>query len=213
MKLKVFTYFCTKLYNFYKNELVKLKKLITIQQQTVENINSSMTEVKNNVAQNTNNISSVSEKVNELKTKADNGDFNTINNTNVSGDILNINNVKQHVFKNIKAGEAIEIPNEGIGADFIVQCYEQIDTSDVITVKTIEVNTSNKDLFEYDERYVTIDDTGAHPKNEIDIPMELKEIRNGMKVCVSKETFPVELLESINNIYDYSITEKVSDNE
>lgn len=212
MKKEVFIYNATKLYQFLEKEFSKIKNKLTTNADDISSLKDTTSNINTNVTKNTEDIKSVSDTVTDLKNKADNGDFGntTIENTNVSGDILNINNVKQHVFKNIKAGETIEVPNEGVGTDFIVQCYEQSISEEPILVRSIDITPENKDLFEYDERYVTIDETGAHPKNEIDIPMELREVKNGMSICVSTETFPVELLESINNIYDYSITEKVS---
>lgn len=215
MKKNILTYYSTQIYNFIKKEFIKIKDYFD---NKIEGINSNIDVIDSKIKDNSDNITKntesiqtnsdtitkVNDKVDNLQNKADNGEFDT----KVNGNIINLNNVEQHIFKNIKAGETIEIPNTGVGTDFLIECYEQIEEGTPLLVRSIEVNESTKDLFEYDDRYVTIDENGARPKNSVEIPLELMSVQDGLNIYISKDTLPIELVESIDNITDYEIEEK-----
>lgn len=215
MKKNILTYYSTQIYSFIKKEIIKLRNYFDNKvddiNSNIDTINSKVKDNSDNIIKNTEDIQAnfvtigeVKDKVDIIQDKADNGEFDT----KVNGNIININNVEQHVFKNIKSGESIEIPNTGVGTDFLIECYEQIEEGTPLLVRSIEVNENTKDLFEYDERYVTIDENGARPKNSVEIPLELMSVQDGLNIYISKDTLPIELVESIDNITDYEIKEK-----
>ena len=215
MKKNILTYYSTQIYSFIKKEIIKLRNYFDNKvddiNSNIDTINSKVKDNSDNIIKNTEDIQAnfvtigeVKDKVDIIQDKADNGKFDT----KVNGNIININNVEQHVFKNIKSGESIEIPNTGVGTDFLIECYEQIEEGTPLLVRSIEVNENTKDLFEYDERYVTIDENGARPKNSVEIPLELMSVQDGLNIYISKDTLPIELVESIDNITDYEIKEK-----
>ena len=208
MNKSTFNYFSTKFYNYLKTEFAKVKKYLDNNSKDIKNTNDAVEESKQNIIKNTDDIKIVSDKIDDIQTKIDNGDFDKkeiIN--NINGNVLNLNNVKQYRFKNIKAGESIEIPNENGDTDFLIECYEQTDGDVPLIVREIEVNETTKDLFEYDERYVEFDENCAKPKDNVEIDLDLISSISGLNVYVSKETIPIELIESINNITNYEIRE------
>ena len=209
MKKSTFTYYSTKLYNYLKAEFDKVKSYLDTNALNIQRVEESIEENEQNISKNTDDIRTVSDKVDNIQGKIDNGDFDIHEETNVTGNIIKVNNIKQYTFKNVQAGEVIEIVNEDSSYDYIIQCFEQTSEEEPLTVKTIEVNAANKDLFEYDDRYVEIDDTGAHPKNHVDIAMDLHSATtDGMYVYVSHDTIPIELFDSIENLVSYEVNDE-----
>lgn len=122
-----------------------------------------------------------------------------------TGDSIYLNNVEQFVFKDIKAGETVTIPNSGDGSDFLIECFVQTEQGDPIQHDILNINTTTKDLLEYDPRYVEITDNGASPKTSISLQLTKQNEINGYNVYVT-DYIPVELLDSITSLTNYSLT-------
>lgn len=95
--------------------------------------------------------------------------------------ITSINNVNQYVYKNIKSGDVIEIPNNGKDTNYLIECYTQIDKGIEVECAAIDINPNNKDKLIYDENYVDIDNDGAKPKDSILLKLSKTQVTIGIE--------------------------------
>lgn len=95
-------------------------------------VDSNKDELDHNISDKTTLIKGIQEAIqetntdiNELDTKIDN--LKTELYDKPTYPITSINNVNQYVYKNIKSGDVIEIPNNGKDTNYLIECYTQID--------------------------------------------------------------------------------------
>ncbi|WP_459482545.1 hypothetical protein [Clostridium saccharoperbutylacetonicum] len=208
------TYFSTKLYDYLKNKLTALNSNISTLEAKVDSDNKELSnKIENNneiISQNTSDIKTANTNISNLSTKVDNNydelkaDFNSAD-MRPTGDSIFINNVEQFVFKDISAGETVTIPNSGDGSDFLIECFVKTETGTPLVHKSLDINTSTKELLEYDDRYVEITDDGAKPKDNVALELTLQGTIGEYNIYTT-DLLPVELVESINNLTDYKLS-------
>ena len=208
------TYYSTKLYDYLKNKLTALNSKISNLESKVDSDNKELsTKIENNnqiINQNISDIKTANSNITNLSTKVDNNydelkdDFNSAD-MRPTGDSIFINNVEQFVFKDISAGETVTIPNSGDGSDFLIECFVKTETGTPLVHKSLNINTSTKDLLEYDERYVEITDNGAKPKDNVTLDLTLQGTIGEYNIYTT-DLLPVELVDSINNLTDYKLS-------
>ncbi|WP_459482554.1 hypothetical protein [Clostridium saccharoperbutylacetonicum] len=207
------TYYSNKLYDYLKNKLTALNSKISNLEEKVDSGNKELSsKIENNnqiINQNTLDIKSTNISISNVSTKANNNydelkaDFNSAD-MRPTGDSIYINNVEQFVFKDVVAGQAITIPNKGDGSDFLIQCYAQIEQGMPLQHKVININTTTKDLLEYDSRYVEITDDGAVPKTYVSLQLQKEDTISGYNVYVT-DYLPVELVDNITSLTGYGL--------
>ncbi|AGF59609.1 outer membrane murein-binding lipoprotein Lpp [Clostridium saccharoperbutylacetonicum] len=208
------TYYSTKLYDYLKNKLTALNSKISNLEVKVDSDNKELiTKIENNnqsINQNTSDIKTANSNISNLSIKVDNNydelkaDFNSAD-MRPTGDSIFINNVEQFVFKDIGAGETVTIPNSGDGSDFLIECFVKTETGTPLVHKSLNINTSTKDLLEYDDRYVEITDYGAKPKDNVTLDLTLQGTIGEYNIYTT-DLLPVELVDSINNLTDYKLS-------
>lgn len=207
-------YYSTKLYNYFKNKFTSLNTKISDLETKVDLDKSELnTKIDNNnqiLTQNTTDIDAASNNIKNLSTKVDNNynelksDFDSVD-MRPTGDSIYINNVEQFVFKDVTAGETVIIPNSGDGSDFLIECFVQTEQGTPLVHKSLNINTSTKDLLEYNPGYVEITDNGAMPKTSISLG--LTKIDNvDVYDVYTTDLLPLELIDNITSLTDYSLT-------
>lgn len=163
----------------------------------------------NDVAKNTADIKVINNNVSTIETKVDanytelKSDFNSAD-IRPTGDSIYLNNVEQFVFKDIKAGETVTIPNSGDGSDFLIECFVKTEEGTPLVHRSLNINTSTKDLLEYDDRYVEITDNGAKPKDSVTLKLTLQDKIDEYNIYTT-DLIPVELVDSIDNLNSYTL--------
>ena len=183
------------LFSYIKNKFSKISDDITA-------INDIRTQDKMEIDNNTNSINDLAADnilLNNRITELEN------NPSSVSGSYIEINNIHQKVLDNVKAGTTIEIDNKNNNNVFLVQCFAQIEEGECVVLKNIECKPENRDLFEFDERYVELTDSGFKPKTYTTIPLEKAEETDEYTIYESTSPLTEELLENINNITEVII--------
>ncbi len=208
------TYYSTKLYNNIKSKFTNLNTKISDLETKVDSDNEELNaKMENNnkiLTQNTADIQTANNNINNLSTKVDSNydelktDFDSAD-MRPTGDSIYINNVEQFVFKDISAGETVTVPNSGDGSDFLIECFVKTETGTPLVHKSLTINTSTKDLLEYDDRYVEITDDGARPRNNVTLDLTLQGTIDEYNIYTT-DLLPVELVDSINNLTDYTLT-------
>jgi hypothetical protein len=208
------TYYSTKLYDYLKSKLTALNSNISTLEAKVDSDNKELnTKIESNnqiINQNTSDIKTANSNISNISTKVDNNydelkaDFNSAD-MRPTGDSIFINNVEQFVFKDISAGETVTIPNSGDGSDFLIECFVKTETGTPLVHKSLNINTSTKDLLEYDDRYVEITDDGAKPRDNVTLDLTLQGTIGEYNIYTT-DLLPVELVDSINNLTDYKLS-------
>lgn len=207
-------YYSNKLYNYLKTKFTGINTKITDLETKVD---SDKTELQSNIDsnsqginQNATDITTASTNIHNLSTVVDNNynelrtDFDSAD-LRPTGDSIYINNVEQLVFKDITAGETITIPNSGDGSDFLVECYVQTEQGTPLIHRSLTINTANKNLIEYDDRYVEITDAGAKPKASISLGLTLQGVVDSYNIYTT-DFIPIELVDSIENLNSYTLS-------
>lgn len=148
-----------------------------------------------------NKVKDVDKKVINLKTQVDSIDINPID-----GDILNINDVEQFVFRNVAAGETVSIPNNNLTNDYMIDCFTEVDTGTVIDYEVITLDENNKDKFIYDSNYIDVAADGVKPKDTILLNFTKQSItQNGISYEVyTSSIIPSDIVDSIESIISIS---------
>ena len=143
----------------------------------------------------TNIDTKVDTKVEELQTEIDSISLNPID-----GDVINLSNVQQYEFKNVSAGEIIQIEN--YGSDIIVDVFAESVNPTSFDYKTIKLNSSTTSQFEYDDRFIEVTTTGVKPKNNITLNYtKTTEIVDGITFDIyTSDVIPSELTYAIESI-------------
>lgn len=118
------------------------------------------------------------------------------------GDIINVNSIEQYTFRNIKAGDVIEIPNTTGCTDFIVECFADMSVNNTIDHKVILLDSNNRENFICDERYVDVTPTGLKPKDNVvlDYTGEILEIGNDVFEIFTSEIIGEDVIDRILDI-------------
>lgn len=118
------------------------------------------------------------------------------------GDTINVNSVEQFVFRDVKAGQVIEIPNKSGETDFMVECYTDLGAESEIVHRVIALNENTKDSFIYDDRFVEVTPTGVRPRDTIELNYsQYKEEVDGIEYTISiSDVIPEELLNGLHTI-------------
>lgn len=176
-----------------------------------KDLNTKIDNSNQTLTKNTIDIQNANTSISNLSTKVDNNytelrtDFDSVD-MRPTGDSIYINNVEQFVFKDITAGEVVTIPNSGDGSDFLIECFVQTEQGTPLKHKVLDINTTTKDLLEYDNRYVEITDSGAKPKDSVSLKLNKIDAVNGYNVYITDDFIPIELVDSIDSLTDYSLT-------
>lgn len=207
------TYYSNKLKTYLTNKFNKVESNISTIKSKVEfdknELDKKIQTNTNDIAKNTEDISTINNNVSTIETKVDSNytelksDFNTAD-MRPTGDSIYLNNVEQFIFKDIKAGETVTIPNSGDGSDFLIECFVKTEEGTPLVHRSLNINTSTKDLLEYDDRYVEITDDGAKPKDNITLNLTLQDKIDEYNIYTT-DLIPVELVDSIDNLNSYSL--------
>jgi hypothetical protein len=185
------------IYYSYQDSITGLSDKVDFNRNELENkINDNINLINKNTSeiQNTNsNVEDVDNKVNDLKIDLEN---------KPTYPITSINNVNQYVYKNIKSGDTIEIPNNGKDTNYLIECYTQIDAGVEVECASIDINPSNKDKLIYDENYVDIDNDGAKPKDSILLKLNKTQLIIGSETInvYESEVIPEEIVDRFESI-------------
>lgn len=205
-RLTELTYYSQRMYDYLKNKFKGVSDRIdTLDSNTTSSFNSLSQRVQknaddivsnsNDIQNNSTAISDVDGKVVDLKSKVDTLETEVGNVAN--GDTLYINDVEPYIFRNVLAGETVQIPNTNYSTDFMVECYTEVDQGTVIDYTVINLNEANKDKFIYDPEYVDVASDGVKPKDNVLIDFtKASFVYNG----TSYDTFTSEVIP--NNIVD-----------
>jgi hypothetical protein len=209
------TYYSNKLKTYLSNKFSKIETDISNLDTKVESdISELETKIQTNtdgITKNTADIVTINDNVSAIDTKVD-ANYTELKNEfdsadmRPTGDSIYLNNVEQFVFKDVAAGQVLTIPNSGDGSDFLIECFVQTEQGTPLEHNVLNINTSTKDLLEYDDRYVTITDDGASPKNTVSMQLTKQYEVDGYNVFITDDFIPVELLDSINSLTDYTVT-------
>jgi hypothetical protein len=208
------TYYSNKLKEYIIKKFNKIESDILTLSKKVEfdkvEVNGKIQTNINGIEKNTADIENINKNVSKMDTKVDanytelKADFDSAD-MRPTGDSIYLNNVEQFIFKDIAAGETVTIPNSGDGSDFLIECFVKTENGTPLVHRSLTINTSTKDLLEYDDRYVEITDDGAKPKDNITLDLTLQDTVGEYNIYTT-DFIPVELVDSISNIKDYTLT-------
>lgn len=208
-------YYSNKLKAYLTSKFAKLQDSITTLSNKVDldraelentiNDNTDLIKQNANEIQTTNSsvtgiVKGIDNKVTDLKTEIDN---------KPTYPITSINNVDQYVYKNVKSGDIIEVPNNGKDTNYLIECYTQIDAGIEVECASIDINPNNKDKLIYDEKYVDIDNDGAKPKDGILLKLNKAQVTIGREIInvYESEVIPKEIVDRFESIL--SIEEQI----
>ena len=108
------------------------------------------------------NVNNVKGDVDEIKDKINNGE---IGGSGTGGDVININEIEQFVFENIRAGEVVEITINSEDFDSFIQCFGEIEGDEIIERPIVSIDKNSGKDFVYDDTLVEFTDDGVKLKN------------------------------------------------
>ena len=178
-------------------------KVDSDKQELEDRITSTSASISSDIQAVDNKVDNVDNKVNanyvELTNKVVAADFRP------TGDTIKINNVDQLIFKDITAGETIVIPHDEDNSDFLIECFAKTELTTPLTNKVLDINIANAGLLEYDPRYVEVTDAGAKPKDNVTLILTKETTYGGYSVYTT-DVLPIELIDSIANLSNYTVS-------
>lgn len=147
-----------------KNEISNIKSDFS---SSNDNVNEKLDDINNNIIKVENKTDSVSNKVDEIKQGLDDGTIGTCNG-HPDGNVININNVTQYEFHNVKAGEMIEIPNNDLDLNYVIDCFSDASVNEAAIYRSVDfTNVSCRNVLFYNSEYIKHDKNGISLQNEI----------------------------------------------
>lgn len=206
LDLSALTYYSNKIKKFISDNVnilnTKINNLSNEVNAEIGSINNKIQENTGAIGNNKKDIDILENKYEVLQDKLDNTTLECDGHPN--GDTININNIEQYVFRDINAGDVIEIDNPTGSSDFLIECYEEVVGSGTeINHKVIDLNEANKDNLIYDERFIEVTSTGVKPRTDfiLNYNSETVTLDNGdTYVVLTSDTIPADILNEIDRI-------------
>lgn len=204
LDLSMLTHYSTKIKEYIVSKIKEVDDKVSVLDKKV-NDNTAELEVKiqenkDSIVINTGDIANLGDKYVELEDAINNIDTGCDGHPN--GDIINVNSIEQYTFRNVKAGDVIDIPNTTGNNDFIIECFADMAVNNTVDHKVILLDSNNRGNFICDERYVDVTPDGLKPKNKVTLNYtgETIEMGNDVFEIYTSDIIGEDIIDRIQDI-------------
>lgn len=204
LDLSMLTHYSNKLKEYIVSKISEVSNRVDEVDKKIDDSNADLEiKIENNsksIQVNTGDISDLGSKYTELEDAIKNIDVSCDGHPN--GDTININSIEQYTFRNVKAGDVIDIPNTTGNNDFIIECFADMAVNNTVDHKVILLDSNNRGNFICDERYVDVTPDGLKPKNKVTLNYtgETIEMGNDVFEIYTSDIIGEDIIDRIQDI-------------